>query len=183
MRIYSYVVTAVLAGGAEVPGTVAPATIASGLSNQITVSWSPHTGATSYKVYGRDGSGLRLLKNVTSSPYVDTGPTKLTANPLTLPSATIGVADTSSFNATANTIAFGPSGPISCSGTTPTSFTGCSGGQAGKYPQSMPVYSASRARPPRALLSVSLPLDKTPASTSQRFVLLDYIVLRNSRPF
>ena len=47
----------------------------------------------------------------------------------------------------------------------------------------MPVYSASKARPPRALLSVSLPLDKTPASTSQRFVLLDYIVLRNSRPF
>ena len=64
-----------------------------------------------------------------------------------------------------------------------TSFTGCTGGQAGQYPQGMPVYSASSARPPRATLSVSLPLDKTPASTSQRFVLIDNIVLRNSQPF
>jgi hypothetical protein len=46
----------------------------------------------------------------------------------------------------------------------------------------MPVYSASSARPPPATLLVSLALDKTPATTSQRFVLADYIVLRNSRP-
>ncbi len=83
---YSYDVTAVLAGGAEVPGTVASLNIASGLTNKITVSWSAYTGATSYNVYGRDGGGLRLLKNVTAgTSYVDTGPTKLTANPLTLP--------------------------------------------------------------------------------------------------
>ena len=181
---YSYDVTAVLAGGVEVPGTVASVTIASGLTNKITVSWSAYTGATSYNVYGRDGSGLRLLKNVTAgTSYVDTGPTKLTANPLTLPSSTIGVADTSNFNAGANTIAFGASGPITCTGTTSTSFTGCTGGQAGQYPQNMPVYGASSARPPRATLSVSLALDLTPASTNQRFVLIDNIVLRNSQPF
>jgi prepilin-type N-terminal cleavage/methylation domain-containing protein len=181
---YSYDVTAVIAGAVEVPGTVASVTIASGLTNKITVSWPAYTGATSYNVYGRDVSGLRLLKNVTAgTSYVDTGPTKLTANPLTLPSSTIGVADTSNFNAGANTIVFGASGPITCTGTTATSFTGCTGGQAGQYPQNMPVYNGSSARPPRATLSVSLPLDLTPASTNQRFMLIDNIVLRNSQPF
>jgi prepilin-type N-terminal cleavage/methylation domain-containing protein len=181
---YSYDVTAVLAGGVEVPGTVStPLTISSGLTNKITVSWFAYTGATSYNVYGRDGGGLRLLKNTTGITYVDTGPTKLTANPLTLPSATIGVADTSNFNSGANTIAFGASGPITCTGTTATSFTGCTGGGAGQYPQGMPVYNASTARPPRATLSVVLPFDVTLADTNQRFVLIDNIVLRNSQPF
>jgi prepilin-type N-terminal cleavage/methylation domain-containing protein len=181
---YSYDVTAVLASGAEVPGTVASLTVASGLTNKITVSWSAYTGATSYNVYGRDGGGLRLLKNVTAgTSYVDTGPTKLTANPLTLPSAAIGVADTSNFNSGANTIAFGASGTITCTGTTSTSFTGCTGGQAGQYPNGMPVYNASSARPPRATLSVSLAVDLTPANPNQRFVLIDNIVLRNSQPF
>ena len=181
---YSYDVTAVLASGAEVPGTVASVTIVSGLTNKITVTWSAYTGATSYNVYGRDGSGLRLLKNVTAgTSYVDTGPTKLTGNPLTLPNATIGVADTSNFNSGANTIAFGASGTVTCTGTTATSFTGCTGGQAGQYPNAMPVYNASSARPPRATLSVSLALDLTPGNTIQRFVLIDNIVLRNSQPF
>ena len=76
----------------------------------------------SYNVYGRDRAGLRLLKNVTSGmSYVDLGPT-LTGNPLTLPSATIGVADMSSFKPGANRIMFGPSGLVSCTGTTSTSF-------------------------------------------------------------
>jgi prepilin-type N-terminal cleavage/methylation domain-containing protein len=184
---YTYDVTAVLPGGVEVPGTVsAPLTIASGLTNKITVTWAAYTGATSYNVYGRDGSGLRLLKNTASTSYVDTGPTKLTANPLTLPSSTIGVADTSNFNSGANVIAFGASGPITCTGTTPSpsaSFTGCTGGQAGQYPNGMPVYNASTARPPRATLSVVLPFDLTLANTNQRFVLIDNIVLRNSQPF
>ena len=80
---YSYEVTAVLAGGVEVPGTVASITIASGLTKQVTVSWSAYTGATSYNVYGRDGSGLRLLRNVTSGiSFVDSGPTRLTAGPV-----------------------------------------------------------------------------------------------------
>ena len=176
-----------LASGVEVPGTVASITTASGPSNKITVDWSAWASAypgASYNVYGWDDGGLRLLKNVSSgTSYVDTGPTKVTANPLTLPSATINVTSTSNFNAGANTIAFGPSGPVTCTGTTSTSFTGCTGGQAGDYPQNTPVTSASSARPPRAALSVSLALDMTPANPSQRFVLLDTIVLRNSQPF
>ena len=184
---YSYDVTAVLASGAEIPGTVASVTIASGLTNKITLSWSAYVPVTStvasYNVYGRDGAGLRLLKNVTSGmSYVDLGPTSLTGNPLTLPNATIGVAGTSSFNPGANTIMFGPSGLVSCTGTTSTSFIGCSGGQPGQYPQNMPVYSASSARPPRMNLAVTLPVDTTQATTSQRFVLADSIVLRNSQP-
>ena len=48
---------------------------------QISVNWgAPYTGASSYNVYGWDGSGLRLLKNVASgTSFVDTGPTKLPA--------------------------------------------------------------------------------------------------------
>jgi prepilin-type N-terminal cleavage/methylation domain-containing protein len=187
---YSYDVTAVLASGAEIPGAVASLTIASGLTNKITLSWSAYvpvtSTVTSYNVYGRDGAGLRLLKNVTSgTSYVDLGPTSLTANPLTLPNAAIGVADTSSFNSGANTITFGASGPVTCTGTgsAPTRFTGCTGGQAGQYPNNMPVYSASSARPPRMSLAVTLPVDQTPATTSQRFVLTDNIALRNSQPF
>jgi prepilin-type N-terminal cleavage/methylation domain-containing protein len=179
---YSYMVTAKLGSGAEVPGTLATLTVASGLTNTITVTWSLYAGATSYNVYGRDGSGLRLLKNVTGTSYVDTGPTKLTGNPLTLPNSTIGVVSTANFTAGANIIAFGASGSITCTGTTATSFTGCTGGAAGQYPQNMPVYSASTARPPSAALTVSLALDKTLANTAQRFVLTDNISLRNSRP-
>ena len=179
---YSYMVSAKLGSGAEVPGTLASLTIGSGLTNTITVSWSLYPGATSYNVYGRDGSGLRLLKNVTGTSYVDTGPTQLTGNPLTLPNSTIGVESTSNFTTGANIIAFGASGPITCTGTTATSFTGCTGGSPGQYPYHMPVYSASTARPPSAALTVSLALDKTLANTAQRFVLTDNISLRNSRP-
>jgi hypothetical protein len=134
-------------------------------------------------VYGWDGSGPRLLKNVTSgTSFVDTGPTKLSST-LTLPSAAgdVLVDSTSNFNAGPNTIAFGASGPVSCTGiaSSPTRFTGCTGGQPGEYPQDTPVRSGSR---PRVTLSVALALDVTPADAKQRFVLLDYIVLRNSQP-
>ena len=179
---YSYIVTAVLTSGVELPGTLASVTIASGLTNQITVSWPVYSGASSYNVYGRDGTGLRLLKNVTGTSYTDTGPRKLTGNPQTIPSGTIGVASTTNFNPGANTIAFGASGPIACIGTTATSFTGCTGGNPGQYPNGMPVYNASTVRPPGTALTVSMALDKTPANTNQRFVLTDNITLRNSRP-
>ena len=76
-----------------------------------------------------------------------------------------------------------PSGTITCTGTTATSFTGCSGGHAGQYPPGMPVFSASSAPPPRATLYVSLVTDQTPADANQRFTLVDAIVLRNSRPY
>jgi hypothetical protein len=178
---YSYEVTA-LANGVEVPGAITSITVTnSSLANAITVSWPAYSGATSYNVYGRDGTSVRLLKNVTvGTSYVDTGPTALTST-LTLPSATIGVASTANFNSTANTIQFGASGAVTCTGTTATSFTGCSGGQAGQYATGTPVYSASSARPPLSTLSVSLPVDLTPADAKERSVLSDDIALRNSR--
>ena len=143
------------------------------------------------------GTGTQWASNLVDTPSISagkifaasvgTGLTTLTGTPptlpLTLPSATINVASTSSFNVGANTIAFGPSGSIICTGTTATSFTGCGGGEAGQYPPGVPVYNASSAPPPRATLSVSLPLDLTPTDTNQRFMLVDNIVLRNSQPF
>jgi hypothetical protein len=183
---YSYEVTAVLASGAEVPGAITPFTVTStSLTNKITVSWSAYPGAASYNVYGRDAGSVRLLKNVTvGTSYVDNGPTSLTDNPFTLPSTgsfTINVTSTSSFNSTANTIQFGASGPVTCTGTTGTGFTGCTGGQPGQYANGTPVYSVSSARPPLSTLSVSLPVDLTPADAKQRFVVGDDIALRNSR--
>ena len=139
------------------------------------------------------GTGTKWASNLVDTPSIsagkifaasaDTGLTTLTGSPLTLPSSTINVVSTLSFNADANTIAFGPSGHVSCTGKTATSFTGCTGGQAGQYPPGVPVYSESSAPPPRAALSVSLPVDLTPTDTNQRFMLIDNIVLRNSQPF
>jgi hypothetical protein len=176
---YSYVVTALLAGGVEVPGLVNSITT----SNAVTVSWPAYSGATSYNVYGRDGD-FRLLGNVTApgTSFVDAGPARLTADPLTLPSTTINVSSTANFNAGPNSIVFESSGVVTCTGITATSFTGCSGGLAGQYPQDTPVYSASSTRAPSAKLAVSLAVDVTPGDAKQRFFLNDDIVLRNSRP-
>jgi type II secretory pathway pseudopilin PulG len=183
---YSYEVTAVLASGAEVPGAITSITVAnSSLTNAITVSWPAYSGPVSYNVYG-DGSSARLLKSVPSAvtSYVDTGPTSLSDNPFTLPSSgsfTVNVASTSSFNSTANTIQLGASGPVTCTGVTVTSFTGCTGGQTGQYATGTAVYSASSTRPPLSTLSVSVPVDLTPADANERFVLSDNIALRNTR--
>jgi len=175
---YSYVVTALLAGGAEVPGVVTSITA----SNAVTLGWSAYPGATSYNVYGRDGD-FRLLRNVTAgTSFVDSGPAKLTADPLTLPSATINVSSTANFDAGPNAIVFASSGVVTCTSTTATSFTGCSGGLVGDYPQDTPVYSATSTRAPSAKLAVSLAVDASPADATQRFFLNDDIVLRNSRP-
>ena len=108
---------------------------------------------------------------------------------MTLPSATIPVVDTSTFTWSPNTISFGTSGTVTCTGKTATSFTGCSGGLAGTYPSGTQVFqdrtpsSPVDAAPPLATLNVSLVLDQTPANTSQRFTLSDAISLRNSGRF
>jgi type II secretory pathway pseudopilin PulG len=186
---YAYEVTAVTSTG-EIVGTLAHPSIASGATNKITLTWSsysPPSGTLlSYNVYGRDdySYGLRLLGNTGSTTFTDGGPTSLTSNPLTLPNSTIPVVSTVGFNpGGSNTISFGPSGNVTCTGTTSTSFTGCSGGAAGQYAQGTVVRNASSVRPPLATLSVSLVLDKTPADTKQRFTVNDDIDLRNSRPF
>jgi prepilin-type N-terminal cleavage/methylation domain-containing protein len=200
--VYWYVVTAVTANG-EFSGTPTQTTVPAGsTSNTITLNWSPYTDpsgavATSYRIYGRDNGsitaeGLRLLATVTPSPtsWTDTGPplTTLSSN-VTLPNATIPVVDTATFNWSPNTIAIGPSGTVTCTGKTATSFIGCSGGLAGTYPSGLNVFqdrtSASPvdAAPPLATLNVSLVLDQTPANTSHRFTLNDAISLRNSGRF
>jgi hypothetical protein len=184
---YSYEVTAVLASGVEVPGAIsAPLSVTAGVTNKVTVSWSSYPGAASYNVYGNNANSVRLLKNVpaATTSYVDTGPTSLIDNPFTLPSTgtfPVNVASTAGFNSGANTIQFGASGPVTCTGTTSTSFTVCSGGQPGQYATGTPVYSASTGRPPLSTLTVTLPIDQTPADAKQRSVLSDDIALRNSR--
>ena len=74
---YSYAVTAVTAAG-EISGAIEKLTITTGTPNEITVSWSPYTGASSYNVYGRDdgtftNEGLRKLANTTLTTWVDAG--------------------------------------------------------------------------------------------------------------
>ena len=199
---YWYDVTAVTSNG-EFSGTPTQATVPAGsTSNTITLSWSAYTDptgatATSYRIYGRDNGsttaeGLRLLATVTAptTSWTDTGAplTTLSSN-VTLPNGTIPVVDTSTFTWSPNTISFGPSGTVTCTGKTATSFTGCSGGLAATYPSGTNVFqdrttaSPVDGAPPLATLNVSLVLDQTPANTSQRFTLSDAISLRNSGRF
>jgi prepilin-type N-terminal cleavage/methylation domain-containing protein len=197
---YWYDVTAVTPNG-EFSGTPTQATVPTGsTSNTITMSWGAYTdpsgaAATSYRIYGRDNGsitaeGLRMLATVSTTSWTDTGPplTTLSSN-VTLPNVTIPVVDTSTFTWSPNTISFGSSGTVTCTGKTATSFIGCSGGLTGTYPSGTNVFqdrttaSPVDAAPPLATLNVSLVLDQTPANTSQRFTLSDAISLRNSGRF
>jgi hypothetical protein len=198
--VYWYDVTAVTPNG-EFSGTPTQMTVPTGsTSNKITVNWSAYTdpsgaGATSYRIYGRDNGnttaeGLRLLATAPTTSWTDTGPplTTLSSN-VTLPSTTVPVVDTSTFTWSPNTISFGPSGTVTCTGKTATSFIGCSGGLTGTYPsgtnvvQDRTTASPVDGAPPLATLNVSLVLDQTPANTLQRFMLSDAISLRNSGRF
>jgi prepilin-type N-terminal cleavage/methylation domain-containing protein len=198
--IYWYDVTAVTPNG-EFSGTPTQVTVPTGsTNNKITVSWSAYTdpsgaAATSYRIYGRDNGnttaeGLRLLATVPTTSWTDTGPplTTLSSN-VTLPSTMVPVVDTSTFTWSPNTISFGPSGTVTCTGKTATSFIGCSGGLTGTYPsgtnvvQDRTTASPVDGAPPLATLNVSLVLDQTPANTLQRFTLSDAISLRNSGRF
>jgi hypothetical protein len=180
-----------------VPGGSAGST-----SNTLTLSWSAYTdpsgaAATSYRIYGHDNGsttaeGLRLLATVTAptTSYTDNGPaiTSLTSA-VTLPTTSIPVADTSKFTWSPNTISFGSSGTVTCTGKTSNSFTGCSGGVAGTYPSGTAVFQTTTAAspvsqsPPLATLNVSVVADQTPADAKQRFTLNDAISLRNSGRF
>ena len=105
------------------------------------------------------GSTLTYSANsvtVTLPPYCPTAPKTTLSSSVVLPSATIAVAGTSLFKSGANTISFGSSGTVTCTGTTSTSFTGCSGGASGTYPSGSVVTSpvtwcATTSGPPYTL--------------------------------
>jgi prepilin-type N-terminal cleavage/methylation domain-containing protein len=78
---------------------------------------------------------------VTLPPYCSSSPTTTLSAAVTLPAATIPAVATDKFNSGANTISFGSSGTVTCTGATGTSFTGCSGGTAGTYPSGATVTS------------------------------------------
>lgn len=192
---YSYIVTPVLTTNVEVPGSAVTATCSAGdgTNKGVEITWTAYSGSGTvahYNVYGRgDAYGVTLLGTATASAtsYIDYGPvtTTTTGNPLTLPSSTIGVQSLAGFTSGgANLISFGPSGPVSCTGTqaSPAAFTGCSGGQDGNYPIGTTLVYLSTVRPPNLTLGISLVIDKTPNTGGQRFTLSDNVALRNSRP-
>ena len=96
-------------------GQKASALAESGIANALAVLNANYPGTTIYP-----GNGNLLLS------------TALTA-PVTLPAATITVASTLGYNPGSNTISVGPSGVVTCTGITATTFTGCTGGVAGTY--------------------------------------------------
>ena len=88
--------------------------------------------------------------------YCSSSPTTTLSAAVTLPNAIIAVAATDKFNSAKNTISFGSSGTVTCTGRTATSFTGCSGGAAGTYTSGTTVTSpvtwcATTSGPPYTL--------------------------------
>lgn len=78
---------------------------------------------------------------VTLPSYCPSAPGTTLSSSVTLPNATVPVAATQRFNSGTNTISFGSSGTVTCTGKTTTSFTGCSGGTAGTYASGTAVTS------------------------------------------
>jgi Tfp pilus assembly protein PilX len=106
-------------------GQKASALAESGLNNSLAVLNANYPGITIYP-----GNGNLLLS------------TTLTAS-VTLPATTINVASTLGYNSGTNTISVGPSGVVTCTGITATSFTGCTGGAAGTYASGTTVARAT----------------------------------------
>jgi hypothetical protein len=93
---YSYDVTAVLASGLEVSGTIKSVTILTGTPSQVTISWETYPGAVSYNVYGRDNAtaaGLRRLASpgAGSTSYVDDSSVSVNSTLPSPPLATVSV--------------------------------------------------------------------------------------------
>jgi Tfp pilus assembly protein PilX len=97
----------------------------SGINDALAVLNANYPGTTTYP-----GDANLLLATTLTSP-------------VTLPTAAINVASTADYNPGANTISVGSSGPVTCTGTTPTSFTGCTGGTADIYATGTPVARAT----------------------------------------
>src|SRR5262249_26826529 len=137
MLVLMLMLTAVMfmtaAGGRDAPrsnaGQKAAALAASGIHHAVAVLTPNHPGTTIYP-----GDANLLLSTTVTSPVT------------TLPaSTTINVVSTADYNPApgTNTISLAASGVITCTGITPTSFTGCTGGIPGPYPIGTPVARAS----------------------------------------
>ena len=50
-----------------------PTFTAAGATGSVTIKWNAVSGATSYRVYHKDGSTVKCLKEVTGTSYTDTG--------------------------------------------------------------------------------------------------------------
>lgn len=96
-------------------GQKASALAESGINNSLAVLNANYPGVTIYP----GNPNLLLSTTLTSA--------------VTLPAATINVAATTGYNPGTNTISVGPSGVVTCTGITATTFTGCTGGAAGTY--------------------------------------------------
>jgi len=96
-------------------GQKAYALAESGVNNALAVLNANYPGTTIYP------GNANLLLNTTLTSAV------------TLPAATINAASTTGYDSGSNTISVGSSGPVTCTGVTSTTFTGCTGGVAGTY--------------------------------------------------
>lgn len=74
---YSYKVAALNNNGTTLASTAATATVASGTTGSVAISWQHVQGATSYKIYGRTGGSELLIATNTLTTagcyYLDTG--------------------------------------------------------------------------------------------------------------
>ena len=108
-------------------GQKASALAESGINNALAVLNANYPGVTIYP------GNANLLLSTTLTGAV------------TLPATTINVASTLGYNSGSNTISVGPSGAVTCTGITATSFTGCTGGVAGTYATGTSVARATAA--------------------------------------
>jgi hypothetical protein len=108
-------------------GQKASALADSGINNALAVLNANYPGIIIYP-----GDATLLLSTTLTSPVT------------TLPaSTTVNVASTLGYNPGSNTISFGASGVVTCTGITATTFTGCTGGVSGTYPTGTSVARAT----------------------------------------
>lgn len=72
-RVSALVQTSPGVWGETVPGAEGTAATTTGSTSSITVTWAAVTGATAYRVYGRNTGAELLLAQVNSTTFIDTG--------------------------------------------------------------------------------------------------------------
>ena len=179
---YSYAVTAVLSGGEEVPGRAASRrSVRPARPDQPQLVAVFGSGVVQRVRLGRRRPAPieeRHLGHVVHRHRAD----QAQDNPLAIPARRSMSPAPRTSTRVCEHDRLRAVGPRHLHRRTAGSFPGCTGGQPGQYPVNTPVISGSSARPPRAALAVSLAIDRR-LRPSQRFVLLDTIVLRNTQAY